>query len=101
MFDKIDYSVIGELEGGSQTSGYVPAADVSKSGVTIATGFDLGQRNESDLKSLGLSSALITVLEPYLGKQAKDAQDALDKTPLKYHLDSSPGNRQGCEEIPG
>ena len=83
MFDKIDYSFITELEGGSKTSGYVPAAGVSKSGVTIGTGFDLGQRNESDLKSLGLSSVLITALKPYLGKKAKDAQGALDKAPLK------------------
>ena len=52
MPDKIDYKFISDLEGGSKTTGYVPAASVSKSGITIATGFDLGQRNESDLKSL-------------------------------------------------
>lgn len=82
MFDKIDYSFISELEGGSKTTGYVPAAGVSKSGVTIGTGFDLGQRNESDLKALGLPSDLITKLKSYLGKKAKDAQDVLTKTPL-------------------
>ncbi len=82
MLDKIDYAFLSELEGGSITTGYVPAAGVSKSGVTIGTGFDLGQRNEADLKSLGLSSELITTLKPYLGKQAKEAQDALVKTPL-------------------
>ena len=80
--DKIDYSFLSELEGGSKTKGYVPAAGVSKSGVTIGTGFDLGQRNETDLKILGLSSDLIATLKPYLGKQSKDAQAALDKTPL-------------------
>lgn len=82
MLDKIDYSFLSELEGGSKTTGYVPAAEVSKSGVTIGTGFDLGQRNEADLKSLGLSSELIATLKPYLGKKAKDAQDALNKAPL-------------------
>lgn len=70
------------MEGGSKTTGYVPAAGVSQSGVTIGTGFDLGQRNESDLKALGLSIGLIATLKPYLGKKAKDAQDALGKTPL-------------------
>ena len=54
MSDSIDYSFLSELEGGSQTTGYVPAAGVSKSGVTIATGFDLGQRSEGDLKALGI-----------------------------------------------
>lgn len=82
MFDKIDYSFLSELEGGSKTSGYVPAAGVSKSGMTIATGFDLGQRNESDLKNLGLSSDLAALLKLYLGKKGKDAQEALNTVPL-------------------
>lgn len=82
MLDKIDYSFISQLEGGSVTKGYVPASGVSKSGVTIATGFDLGQRNEADLKTLGLPSDLMAILKPYLGKKAKDAQDVLAKAPL-------------------
>lgn len=82
MLDEIDYSFLSQLEGGSVTKGYVPAAGVSKSGVTIATGFDLGQRNEADLKTLGLPSDMIAILKPYVGKKAKDAQDALAKTPL-------------------
>ena len=91
MSDKIYYSFLSELEGGSVTKGYVPAAGVSKSGVTIGTGFDLGQRNETDLKTLGLSSALIAILKPYLGKQAKDAQAVLDKTPLSITFDQAAG----------
>lgn len=82
MFDKIDYSFLAALEGGSKTSGYVPAAGVSKSGVTIGIGFDLGQRSELDLKNLRLPIELIAILKPYLGKKAKDAQDALGKAPL-------------------
>lgn len=82
MPENIDYKFLSQLEGGSKTIGYVPAAAVSKSGVTIATGFDLGQRNEADLKKLGLSIALVTKLKTYLGKKAKDAQAALKKTPL-------------------
>lgn len=40
MPENIDYKFLSDLEGGSKTSGYVPAAGVSKSGVTIAAGFD-------------------------------------------------------------
>jgi hypothetical protein len=58
MPDLIDYSFLSDLEGGRTTIGYVPAAAVSKSGVTIATGFDLGQRSEADLKRLGLPANL-------------------------------------------
>lgn len=56
MPESIDYKFLSQLEGGSKTAGYVPAAAVSKSGVTIATGFDLGQRDEADLKKIRLIS---------------------------------------------
>jgi hypothetical protein len=82
MPDKIDYKFISEREGGSKTTGYVPATDVSKSGVTIATGFDLGQRSEADLRKLGITAALINKLKPYLGKKTKEAADLLKKKPL-------------------
>jgi GH24 family phage-related lysozyme (muramidase) len=82
MADEIDYTFLSELEGGSKTEGYVPASNVSKSGVTIATGFDLGQRSESDLTGLSLSAELTTKLKPYLGKKAKEAQAALTAAPL-------------------
>lgn len=89
MADKIDYKFLSEREGGSKTQGYVPAVNKSKSGVTIATGFDLGQRSESDLKALGLSTALINKLKPYTGKKAKDAQDLLKKKPLVINADQA------------
>jgi len=84
MPEDIDDKFLSDLEGGSQTSGYVPAAMKSKSGVTIATGFDLGQRNENDLKSLKLDTALISKLKPYLGKKGKDAQDLIKKHRLLF-----------------
>jgi hypothetical protein len=59
MPENIDYSFLSNLEGGCKTKGYVPAAKKSKSGVTIATGFDLGQRSESDLKLLKIDATLI------------------------------------------
>ncbi|WP_234383838.1 pesticin C-terminus-like muramidase [Paracidovorax avenae] len=60
----------------------MPAANVSKSGVTIATGFDLGQRSENDLKNLGLASNLIEKLKPYLGSKGADAKKLVETTPL-------------------
>jgi len=77
--ENIDYGFLSAREGGSRTIGYVPAASASRSGVTIATGFDLGQRGEDDLARLGLPSALIAKLKPYLGKRSQDAVDALKK----------------------
>ena len=82
MPENVDYEFLSELEGGSKTAGYVPAAGVSKSGVTIATGYDLGQRSESDLKSLKLDSLLVVKLKPYLGVKGKSAQELIKKSPL-------------------
>ncbi|MFT6386702.1 MAG: hypothetical protein ACJAUP_000070 [Cellvibrionaceae bacterium] len=82
MPDKIDYKFLSDLQGGSKKQGYVPAAGVSKSGVTIATGFDLGQRKEeeADLTGLGLSGTLVTKLKPYLGKNLKTLRHILKRT---------------------
>jgi len=82
MPENIDYQFLSELEGGRKTNVYVPTATVSKSGVTIATGFDLGQRQESDLKALKLDAALITKLKPYLGITGANAQSLIKKSPL-------------------
>ena len=89
MPENIDYSFLSELEGGSKTTGYVPAASVSKSGVTIATGFDLGQRSESDLESLKLDPLLIVKLQPYLGAKGASAQALLRKTQLVINLNEA------------
>ena len=69
----IDWDFISQREGGSRLTGYVPNAEGSKSGVTIATGFDLGARNVSDLK--GLSKSLIEKLTPFLGIKGASAQE--------------------------
>lgn len=69
----IDWNFISEREGKGRTRGYVPDADGSDSGVTIATGFDLGARNINDLK--GLPKALIEKLAPYLGIKGAQAEE--------------------------
>jgi GH24 family phage-related lysozyme (muramidase) len=82
MATNIDWEFIASLEGKGVTTGYVPDPTGSNSGVTIATGFDLGQRNETDLTNLGLSAALITKFKPYLGLKGTAANDYLTKNPL-------------------
>ena len=68
----IDFDFILEQEG-FETKGYVPEATKSKSGVTIASGFDLGARNENDLK--GLPQDIIETLKPYLGLKGTEAEN--------------------------
>ena len=56
---------------------------IGKSGVTIASGLDLGQYNYEDLtKNLKIPKDLADKLKPYLGKRGKAAQQAL-KTPFE------------------
>jgi len=75
--DLIDFAFIMEQEGFEQDI-YVPRDEdgvtaLDKSGPTIASGFDLGQRNLADLA--GLPPALISKLEPYLGLKKQAAID--------------------------
>ena len=59
-------------------SSYVPLS----SGVTIATGVDLGQQNESGLRRLRVSEAIINKLKPYLGLRGSSAKAKLATDPL-------------------
>jgi len=68
----IDWAFIHELEG-TRLKGYVPDPDGSESGVTIASGFDLGARNLSDLA--GLPQDIIELLTPYLGIKGAQAEE--------------------------
>jgi len=71
----IDWKFISDKEGGSKTDGYVPNPEGSKSGVTIATGFDLGARSIKDLE--GLPASLKSKLAPFMGLQGVVAAEAL------------------------
>ena len=81
----IDFPFVARLEESSEF-GYVPwgkgAPKGNHSGVTVATGFDLGGRKETELRNLKVSEPLIEKLKPYLGKQKQDACNALAKKPL-------------------
>ena len=81
-FEKVDIDYISKEEGDNVLDGYtLPPEQFSKSGVTVATGVDLGARNLNDLK--GLDSKIIEKLKPYLGLKGKNAKKQLDLIPLK------------------
>ncbi len=77
----INFDFIKELEG-VKKHGYVPDVKGSNSGVTIASGLDLGARSKSDLITLGLPTSLIDKLTPYLGYKKHDAEAILAENPL-------------------
>lgn len=78
----IDWNFISRCEGGCHTTGYVPAAATSKSGVTIATGVDIGQRSVGDVGRWPIPEALKARLVLYCGLTGAAAKDALARRPL-------------------
>ena len=68
----IDFDFILKQEG-FETTGYVPDAENSNSGVTIASGFDLGARVLEDLK--GLPNDIVELLTPFLSLKGAEAQE--------------------------
>ena len=75
-FENVDVVEIASYEG-NKLIGTVPDAENSKSGVTIASGFDLGARNVNDLK--GLPTDIIKKLEPFLGLKGNEAVARAEK----------------------
>ena len=85
----IDWDFIGSLEGQSVLEGYVPDAVGSDSGVTIATGCDLGQITPAKLAGFGLPPALAAKLKPYLGLRRQAAEGYCDRHPLTITRDEA------------
>lgn len=77
----INFDFISKLEGGATCTGYVPDAQHSKSGVTIATGFDIGQRSSDDLHLL-LPEQIALKLTHYCGAKGMQAAALLANSPL-------------------
>lgn len=81
----IDWKFIEELEGFSLI-GYVPqdgaGKPLGKSGVTIASGLDLGQWGETQLRAHRVPDRIIDEIRPYLGVTGHDALDVLAHRPL-------------------
>ena len=101
-FEKIE-TFLSTVEGRRQDVGYIPCNCVFKagktanyrgegdpggysamgaSGVTIATGVDLGQTDVATLKKIGVIDAVIEQLMPYIGLRRDDAIRALHRQPL-------------------
>jgi hypothetical protein len=88
----IQWPFIARQEGGDVLTGYVPAAKTSQSGVTIASGFDLGQIHIGDLDALPLNPAIKVKLAPYVGLKRQDAIAALASQPLTISADDAEAN---------
>lgn len=84
--------------GGPNPQRYLP---MGISGVTVATGVDLGQTDAAALGGMGLNPSIVNHLRPYLGQRAaaavavlhrlpltvsQDAADALDAAMLGHHI---------------
>lgn len=72
----INWDFISAREGGAQLQGYLPMEDgnvIDKSGLTVATGFDVGQMSEEELMRSPLSDEIKAKLSPYVGKKGQDA----------------------------
>ena len=66
----IDHAQISKWEGGNQRSTYVPwweGAVGNKSGITVGSGVDFGQKNMNSLKRMQLPDDIIDVLKDRLG----------------------------------
>lgn len=78
---KIDTQFIRKVEG-SVLKGYVPLATKTRSGVTVADGFDLGQMNRIEFSQLPISNSLKNKLLPYVGLTSLKAKNFLKNHPL-------------------
>ena len=54
----------------------------NRSGVTIGSGYDLGQTSVAEMRQLGLPDSIIRKCAPYIGKKRMDAIDLLRSRPL-------------------
>ena len=100
-----DFLNTPRVEGKRQTRGYIPARPrnftgasgqhpdaytaIGASGVTIATGCDLGQTDVATLCAYGLSHAIINSLIPYIGFKTFRAIAKLAQLPLCISPDAA------------
>ena len=82
---KIDRKFIEKMEG-SVMKGYVPLPQSTQSGVTIASGFDLGQMHLKEFNQLPINDALKAKLRPYVGLKRFQAVAFLKKHPLAINV---------------
>jgi len=89
-------SVLARFEGKAIARGYIPCyqgtyyggdspdkgAPLGASGVTIATGVDLGQQTMKGLAVMGISASTLAILAPYIGLQKQEALKKLQSDPF-------------------
>jgi hypothetical protein len=84
--DNLDLKFLRSVEG-FEIKGYVPKDrdinDKVPSGVTIGTGFDLGQQTLAGFKKFAFSETLYNKLKPYVGLKGVVARDKLALLPLR------------------
>jgi hypothetical protein len=83
----IDWEFIQGWEGGQKLEGYVPinsrtGAPLGKSGVTVASGVDVGQMSAADIRRLSITPRLANTLAPYALLKRDEAVDMLKRSPL-------------------
>ena len=77
---QIDFSFIRRVEGGQWLVGYVPNNEITGtpsggSGITIATGFDIGQSSPSDISNIFAGSEnadLVELFIPFAGQNTRN-----------------------------
>lgn len=72
--------------GGPNPDKYEP---MGVSGVTIATGVDLGQTDIRTMRDWGVEPGLVQTLIPYIGRTKRDAVMALNREPLTISQDEA------------
>lgn len=80
----VDYSFLTEVEG-FESTGYIPKKGgkiIGQSGVTIASGLDLGQQSVKGLRDMGIPNDLVKRMEPYIGLKTAAAERKLRERPL-------------------
>ena len=75
----INFNIISFFEG-SRLNGYVPEGG-DKSGVTVASGFDIGQRSADEIDD-AFTVQLADKLAPYCMLKGKSAIEELERMPL-------------------
>ncbi|CAA9439292.1 MAG: hypothetical protein AVDCRST_MAG28-349 [uncultured Rubrobacteraceae bacterium] len=84
----IDTGFIGRQEG-FLLDAYVPDPEFSRSGVTVGTGVDIGQRSAADIQALNIPEALKQKLIPYALLTGQDAVNFLANRPLRLTEDEA------------
>jgi hypothetical protein len=69
----INWDFISELEGKGVKKAYVPSEN---SGVTVATGFDLKEKDVNMLSEMGISEDTTNILSQFFGMSGADAEEA-------------------------